>query len=138
MNFADFVSWAEHEMGDWKPFWTLGEIKRHFEKKPLKDKFFFAKYDPLSRVIFQTIYDPGTVKPNKLRIDQVKMIFDRFVEASPSDKMTSSHYQIHKWEEAPDKIATPAVAAIIWHWHDRTGGGINKQLDPSGSHRLTL
>lgn len=118
MTFKDFISWAEREMRDWLSFMTLGEIKRQFEGKPPRGKNFVAKYDPQQQVMFQIIYDPETVKPNRLKIGQIRAIFDRFIEASPSDKMTSSHYQIQVWRGAPDKIATPAIADVIWHWYD--------------------
>lgn len=129
MTFEDFISWAKREMLDWTTFRTLGEIKKQFEGRPLLGKSFVAKYDPQQEVMFQTIYDPETVKPNRLKIEQVRAIFDRFIEASPSDKMTSSHYQIQVWRGAPDKIATPAIAAVIWHWYDnlrRVRGGQNE------------
>lgn len=118
MTFEDFISWMEREMLGWTTFRTLGEIKRQFENRPLRGKSFAARYDPRQEVMFQTIYDPETVKPNRLKIGQVRAIFERFIEASPSDKMTSSHYQIQVWRGAPDKIATPAIAAVIWHWYD--------------------
>ena len=118
MTFEDFISWMEREMRNWTTFRTLGEIKRQFENRPPRGKNFVAKYDPRQEVMLQTIYDPETVKPNRLKVGQVRAIFERFIEASPSDKMTSSHYQIQVWRGAPDKIATPAIAAVIWYWYD--------------------
>jgi hypothetical protein len=118
MTFANFISWAEREMKDWRTFKTLGDVKKQREGKPLRGKIFFAKYDAQRQVILQTIYNPESSSPNRLKKVQIQRIFERFMAASPTNKVTSSYDQIQIWKEAPDKIVTPAVAAVIWYWYD--------------------
>lgn len=119
MTFEDFVSWAQREMQNWREFETLGEVKRKREGKALKKKKVVAKYDSQQRAMLWKLlsYDKKGKKPIKIKTDQLRAVFDRFMEASPSNKITSSYYQIQTWK-APDKIATPGIAAIIWYWYE--------------------
>lgn len=119
MIFKDFISWAQREMQNWREFETLGEVKRKRDGKALKGKKVVAKYDTQQRAMLWKLhsYDKEGKKPIKIKTEQLKAVFDRFMEASPDNKITSSYYQIQTWKEAPDKIATPGIAAIIWNWY---------------------
>jgi hypothetical protein len=119
MTFEDFVSWAQREMQNWREFETLGEVKRKREGKALRGNKVVAKYDYQKGAMLWKLpsYDKEDRKPIKIKTDQLRAIFDRFMEASPSNKITSSYFQIQEWK-APDKIATPGIAAIIWYWYE--------------------
>jgi hypothetical protein len=120
MKFEDFIAWTKQNANEWQSFPTLGEVKRKREGKALKEKSFLAKYDTLQNILLFKLphYDEEGKAPIKTTIEQLRIIFDRFMEASPADKIFSSYYQIQIWKKAPNKIATPAIAAIIWDWYN--------------------
>jgi|GEM_PF-1607056 len=105
MTFEDFISWAEREMKDWREFETLGEVKRQHEGKALRGKDFIAKYNVQQKAMLRKKpwYDEKGRNPIKLAIGKIQTIFERFMRASPTDKITSFYYQIQIWKEAPDK-----------------------------------
>ncbi|MBA4390091.1 MAG: hypothetical protein C0399_04050 [Syntrophus sp. (in: bacteria)] len=120
MKFEDFITWIKQNINEWQSFPTLGEVKKKREGKALKKKSFLAKYNNQQNIVLFKLpkYDEEGKTAVKTTIGQLQTIFDRFMEASPADKISSSYYQIQIWKEAPNKIATPAIAAIIWYWYD--------------------
>jgi len=105
MIFKDFISWAQREMQNWREFETLGEVKRRRAGKALKGKKVVAKYDTQQRAMLWKLpfYDKKGKKPVKIKTEQLKAVFDRFMEASPDNKITSSYYQIQTWK-APEVV----------------------------------
>jgi hypothetical protein len=122
MKFEDFLPWIKQNVNEWQSFPTLGEVKKKREGKALKGKSFLAKYDHQQNIVLfkPPKYDEEGKAPVKTTIVQLQTIFNRFMEASPAEKITSSYYQIQIWKEAPNKIATPAIAAVIWYWYNAT------------------
>ncbi len=120
MTFEGFISWAEQEIKDWREFETLGEVKLKREGKALRRKCFIAKYNAQQEVMLwkKPWHDGKDIKPKKLNKEKVRKIFERFMEASPAEKITSSYFNKRKWPEVPNIYVTPAIAAIIWHWYD--------------------
>lgn len=101
MTFQDFIEWAQINLADWQMFPTLGYRSR-FKAKYFSERRFLLIRNSRNREI-------------KITYNKLERIFDRFHNAPPNMKYISSYYQIQSWA-APDKIATPAIPAILRRW----------------------
>ncbi len=126
MDFEEFIKWLSVSLIEFKSFKTLGG-----------GKYFNAKYDQQngsitirnSRFKLRLQKNPE-FKGYKLKHDAIKKIFERFNNAPESEKYMPRYYELpplkekyikgeynrEYWPEAPDKIATPAIPAIIRYW----------------------
>jgi len=131
MDFGEFIKWLSVNLTEFKSFKTLGG-----------NKCFYAKYDQNNEsVIIRNSRFPLGKQKNpefvgyQLGRNAISKIFERFHNASESEKYLSRYYQlplskekymkgeynVEYWPEAPDKIATPAIPAIIRHWIKNEG-----------------
>jgi hypothetical protein len=125
-EFEEFERWLAGNLTEFQEFLSLGG-KVHFR----------ARYDQhsVSIVIKNSKYKEKFAKNPKfdgyaLKRRDVKRIFERFIHASDADRFRPGYYMlppskkkyydgayaIKYWPDAPDKIATPAVAAVIKSW----------------------
>jgi hypothetical protein len=121
MDFEEFIKWLSVNLIEFKSFKTLGDRK-----------CFYAKYDQQngSITIRNSRFQLRAQKNPKfegyqLKHNAIKKIFERFNNASESEKYMPMYYELppskekykkgeynrEYWPKAPDKIATPATIA---------------------------
>ena len=126
MEFAEFERWLDENLTEFQEFKSLGG-RVHFQAR--------YKQQDGSIVIRNSKYKEKLAKNPKfdgyaLKHGAVKRIFERFIRASDADRFKPSYYKlppskkkyydevyaIEYWPDAPDKIATPGIAAVIKSW----------------------
>jgi hypothetical protein len=106
MIFEDFIQWAEQYLKTWQEFRGLGGRAR-----------FKARY------VIQDSSISIINKPDKkysLDKDDLNKVFKRYTAASPKKKHMTSYYTDPKWDQAPNRISPPYIAAIIKYWDENT------------------
>lgn len=126
IGFEEFERWAAENLTKFQEFLSLGG-KVHFK----------ARYDQRSGsiVIRNSKYKEKLLKNpifdgNVLKREAVRRIFERFIHASDADRFRPGYYMLppskekyyagacakEYWPDAPDKIATSAIAAVMKSW----------------------
>jgi hypothetical protein len=100
IRFSDFVNWMEINLNSPVSIKTLGERRN-----------FTAWFDRSNSSLVITTSSGKTHKP--LAFESIEKIFQRYLQAPPDKRHMPSYYEIQTWEDAPDKIRTPYVPAII-------------------------
>ena len=129
MEFAEFERWLDENLTEFQEFKSLGG-RVHFQAR--------YKQQDGSIVIRNSKYKEKLAKNPKfdgyaLKHGAVKRIFERFIQASDTNRFRPSYYMlppskekynagayaIEYWPDAPDKVATPAIAAVMKFWFKR-------------------
>ena len=126
MEFEEFERWLPENLAEFQEFLSLGGRRR-----------FHARYDQNSSSIVirnskfkEKLSKTPTFDGYVLKVGAIKKIFERFSHASDANRLRPSYYllppskekyyagayAIEYWPEAPDKVATPAVAAVLKAW----------------------
>ena len=107
IRLSEFINWMEINLKSPVTFKTLRK-KSHFS----------AIFDRFNSCLVITTSTGYTHSP--LEFEAIEKIFQRYMEA-PSDKRhMTTYYEIQKWKDAPDKICTPYVPAIIREFFNDT------------------
>jgi hypothetical protein len=125
--FERFIEWVRENLSEWKSFKTLGEIRRELEGKLLRGKTFIARYNKNRKTIQRRKPWFKEGEFTELKDDQLRRIYDRFLNANEHDRDMSSYYQIQKWPEAPDKHQTPAMPVLFLYWLSHTGSDLGRK-----------
>lgn len=121
MDFDGFIKWLSESLKDFKQFPTLGGRSHFYAQYNQQERFLTIKIGPRKRTY-------------KLKFNDIRKIFERWNNAPTSELYRSSYYQlpplkkeykegkysVEYWPEAPDKIATPSIPAIIKYWHENS------------------
>ncbi len=115
MTVEVFLQWLSTSLMKFRTFPTLGRRSE-----------FLAKYDSNYQSITIINSQNNSFKFSK---EQIIAIFERWSEASPSNKYRTIYYERQVWDDVPSRYRprdAPAIPAIIRDWEDE--GGVPKVL----------
>jgi hypothetical protein len=102
VTFEELIQWCLQNLQKERQFQTLG-----------KWSHFYARYEQENEVIILRL---STGSQYRLRKDQVRRIFDRWLNGNSDEKYTTSFYTDPRWPNTPNRKSSPAIPAIIKFW----------------------
>ena len=107
IRLSEFINWMEINLKSPVKIRTLGGRS-----------IFTAGFDRSNSSLVITTSSGKT--RSTFAFEAIDRIFQRYVEAPADKRHMPSYYEIQTWDDAPDKIRTPYVPAIIREFFNDT------------------
>ncbi|WP_041280637.1 hypothetical protein [Desulfosudis oleivorans] len=107
MNFEEFQAWLINNFNQ--------NTERRFDTLGGRSCF-YVRYNSNSKVVS---IKRSTGNQGQLNDDQIRKVFERYNTGSQSERDMTSFYTDTYWENTPDRILAPYVAAVIKTWGEK-------------------